>query len=302
MKRMIFNISMLLAATLGFTACDDKADSDYVPGAQTPANCMQVYFDASNASDFITSPGEEAIDITVSRVNATEAAEVPIICKSAAEGLTIPSSVQFAAGEKQATLTIGLGTLEANKEYAFSLAIGEDYADHYSILDGTTTYSGYILEASWNTYVSNVTMTWTVGENEQTWTKEIERLGTTNRYRIKNFVDSGLDMIFTVGGAASGQTGYYKMEPYTNYQNWSDSGVDCFLLYDTDKGEYPHWTVGGKTVSEIYIMRSYSGYGDYSYIAFDKGYGMFGTYYTEYTDGTSDSYNYIEMEFTPVKE
>ncbi len=294
---------MLLAATLGFTACDDKADSDYVPGAQTPANCMQVYFDASNASDFINSPGEKtSIYITVSRAQTTEAAEVPIICKSASEGLTVPSSVKFEAGEKSTTLTIALGTLEENKKYAFSLAVADEYADHYSKLDGATTYSGYVMEASWNTYVSNVDMTWTVGGNEQKWTQEIERLGTTNRYRIKNFVDSGLDMIFTVGGAASGQTGYYKMEPYTNYQDWADSGVDCFLLYDTAKGEYPHWTVGGKTVSEIYIMRSYSGYGDYSYISFDKGYGMFGTYYTEYTDGSSDSYNYIEMNFTPVAE
>ena len=302
MKRIIFNISMMLAATFGFTACDDKADSDYVPGEATPENCMQVYFDSNNASDFITSQGETAISITVSRAKTTEAAEVPIVCKSAAEGLTIPSSVKFEAGEKSTTLTIGLGNLEENKKYDFNLAIGDQYADHYTKLDGATTYSGYVMEATWNTYISDVTVTWKVGGNELKWTKEMERLGTTNRYRIKNIVDSGLDMIFTVGGAASGQTGYYKIEPYTNYQNWSSDGVDCFLLYDSAKEEYPQWTVSGKTVSEIYIMRSYGSYGDYSYISFDKGYGMFGTYYTEYTDGSSDSYNYIEMNFTPVTE
>ena len=48
-------------------------------------------------------------------------------------------------------------------------------------------------------------------------------------------------------------------------------------------------------------MNSYIGSGDYSYISFEKGYGMFGTYFVDYTDGTSDSYNYIEFEFDPVQ-
>ncbi len=303
MKRIIYNISLLLAVTIGFTACNDKADSDYVPGTPTPANSMQVYFDASNAADFINSPGEKtSVDIIVSRKDDTQAAEVPIICKSAAEGLTIPSSVSFKAGEKSTTLTIGLGTMEENKKYAFSLAIGDEYADHYTELNGSSIYSAYVMEASWDTYVPQAVVSWKVRDSEQTWNTEIERLGSTNRYRIKDFVGSGLDMTFTVGGAADGQTGYYKMEPYTNYENWSSDGVNCFLLYDTANGEYPQWTLGEKTISRVYIMRSYTGYGDYSYISFSKGYGLFGTYYTEYTDGSSDGYNYIHIRFAQVEE
>ncbi len=303
MKRIIYNISLLLAVTIGFTACNDKADSDYVPGTPTPANSMQVYFDASNAADFINSPGEKtSVDIIVSRKDDTQAAEVPIICKSAAEGLTIPSSVSFKAGEKSTTLTIGLGTMEENKKYAFSLAIGDEYADHYTELNGSSIYSAYVMEASWDTYVPQAVVSWTVRDSEQTWNTEIERLGSTNRYRIKDFLGSGLDMTFTVGGAADGQTGYYKMEPYTNYENWSSDGVNCFLLYDTANGEYPQWTLGEMTISRVYIMRSYTGYGDYSYISFSKGYGLFGTYYTEYTDGSSDGYNYIHIRFAQVEE
>lgn len=292
---------MMLAIALAFTACDDKNDSDYVAGTPTPENCMQVYFDASNASDFITAPGESStVEISVSREKADEAAEVPIVCKSAADGLTIPSTVKFDAGQKTAKLSIGLGQLEENKKYAFSLAIDEQYADHYAKLDGATSYSGYVMEASWNTYVKDVTMTWTVGGAEQTWNQEIDRLGNTNRYRIKNFVDSGLDMIFTVGGDAVGMTGYEKIEPYTNYEDWIDGSVNCFVLYDSANKKYPEWTVGDKTVTSLYIMRSY-GSDSYSYISFEKGNGMFGTYYADYSDGTSDSYNYIEMNFNPIK-
>lgn len=303
MKKFIYQITLMLAMVLGFTACDDKNDSDYVPGEPTPENSMQVYFDAANASDFIVAPENTSVDITVSRGNTTEAAEVPIICKQKADELTIPSSVKFEAGQKTATLTIELGQLEENKQYNFSLAIDEAYADHYAKLDGATSYSGYVVETTWKTYINNVKMTWTVGGVQQTWNTEIERLGTLNRYRIRNFVDSGLDFTFTIGGVAdTGTSGDYKMEPYDNYYNDNDGTADCFYLYDSAKGEYPNWTLGNKTISYLCIMRSYTGAGDYTYISLSTGYGMIGTYYVDYTDGTSDSYNYIELYFNPVKE
>lgn len=302
MKKIIYQISMALAVVLCLTACDDKNDSDYVAGTPTPANSMQVYFDASNAADFITAPGEgKEVEIYVSREKDTEAAEVPVICKNAAPELTIPQSVKFEAGQKTATLTIGFGQLEENKRYDFSLAIGDEYADHYAKLNGSSTYSGYVMEASWDVYVPSIKMTWTVGGTQQTWERSIERLGNTDRYRIKDFVGSGLDMIFTVGGDASGMAGYSKMIPYTNYADYSDDSVNGFYLYDSAKDEYPSWTVGSKTVSTLCIMNSYIGSGDYTYISFEKGYGCFGTYWADYTDGTSDSYNYIEFEFDPIK-
>lgn len=102
-----------MAAAICLTACDDKNDSDYTPGTPTADDCMQVYFDNSNASDFITEPGVgSSIDVYVSRVDTTEAAEVPIVCKSAASELSVPSSVKFDAGQKTATLTIGYGDLK----------------------------------------------------------------------------------------------------------------------------------------------------------------------------------------------
>ena len=294
---------MLLAVALGFTACNDKADSDYVPGTPTPANSMQVYFDASNGTDFIFSPGEEGpVDILISRGDSTQAAEIPIICKKKTDGLNLPSSVKFKAGEKTATITLSVDTWIEDKEYDFDLAIDEAYADQYTQLNGASSLSGYLMKATWKTYVPKAVITWKVGNTDLTWDREIERLGPTNRYRIKDFLGSGLDMVFNVGGAADKQSGYYKIEPYTNYQNCSDYGVDCFLLYDTEKDEYPQWTVGGKTVSYLHIMRSYSGYGDYSYISFSKGFGQFGTYYTEYTDETTDAYNYISIRFAQVEE
>lgn len=107
------------------------------------------------------------------------------IAASASEGLTIPSSVKFEAGQKTASLTIGVGEMEEDKKYSFDLAIDEAYADHYSSqFKGTSHFSGYALQASWKTYVKDADMTWTINGNQQKWTVDIERLGSTNRYLI----------------------------------------------------------------------------------------------------------------------
>lgn len=303
MKKVFSQIYMLMAAAICLTACDDKNDSDYTPGTPTADDCMQVYFDNSNASDFITEPGVgSSIDVYVSRVDTTEAAEVPIVCKSAASELSVPSSVKFDAGQKTATLTIGYGDLKESQKYEFNLAIDEAYADHYSKLDGSTTFSGYVLEAAWATYITGAELDFTVGSTALTWTVDIERLGETERYCIKNFLESGVDLKFSVGTDADGMSGYYKVLPYTNYYDYIDETVNAFYLYDTATGSYPTWTIGGKTIVELCIMRSYTGYGDYSYISFEEGFAQFGTYWTTYDDETYDYYNYIKLYFDPIKE
>ena len=142
MKKTIEYLSVLLTAMLCLASCADSADMDYTPAQPTADGCMKVYFDSSNPEDFINEPGTvTSIDIKVSRVDTAQAAEIPVTCKSADEGLTIPSSVKFGAGQKTATLTITFGALEASKKYNFSLAIPEEYVDHYSKLDGASAYS-----------------------------------------------------------------------------------------------------------------------------------------------------------------
>ncbi len=298
MKKYIYHITMLLAVGLALVACNDKADSDYTPASPTPETSMQVYFDASNENGIIVAAGQNTAEITVSRVKDTEEAEVPIVCKSADEGLTIPASIKFEAGSKTATLTIGIGDITPDKPYNFSLAIPDAYADHYTKLDGSEVYNSYVLQAEWNTYIKNDTITWTVDNVKHTWYTPIERLGSTNRYRIKDFVGSGQDMVFVVGGDAAGNAGYYTMSPYSNYVDATDGSASYFVWTDAEK-EPLSWTVGSKKVTEWGVMYSY-GSTSYSYISFEQGYGMFGTYYTIYDDGSYDYYNYVNLHFAPV--
>lgn len=293
---------MALALGLCLASCDEKND-DFTPGDPTPADCMQVYFDSSNPADFIDEPNSRtSIDIVVSRVDTASAAEVPIVCKLADDGLSIPSSVKFAEGEKSTNLTISFGELETSKKYNFSLAIDDAYADHYSNLDGSTVFVGYVMDATWSVYVSGAKMTYSVVGTEYSWTVDIERLGSTNRYSIRDFMGSGLDMTFTVGSAAAGQkTGYYTMTPYSNYYTYTDDGVAGFYLYDTANGKLPEFTVGDKTIQEICFLTKY-GSTEYNYIGFSKGYAQFSTYWSTYTDGSYDYYNYVELVFGPIEE
>lgn len=291
----------MLAAAVCLSSCDDKSDCSYTPGEPTAADCMKVYFDNSNPEDFIDEPGSRtSVDVKVSRVNATEAAEVPIICKSAEEGLTIPSSVKFEAGQTSATFSITFGQLETSKKYNFSLTLPEEYVDHYTVLDGATSYSSYIMDASWDTFIDKDTLYYTTGSTKNMWVTELQRLGNTNRYRVPDFLGSGLAFTFTVGDAAS-QKGYYKVEPTTNYYDYFDDYVKGFYFWDTANSQLASWTIGDKTVSELCIMKQY-GTSDYTYISFQKGFGQIGTYYTTYADGSYDYYNYISMYFNPIED
>ena len=302
MKKTITYLSVLCAALLCLSSCADSADTDYTPGEPTADGCMKVYFDSSNPADFINEPGTvTAVDVKVSRVDATQAAEIPVVCNSADAELSIPSSVKFEAGQKTATLSITFGALEASKKYNFSLALPEEYVDHYAKLDGASAYSAYIMDAAWVDYIPDVSVYVTSSGNTYSWTVPLQRLGQTDRYRVQDFLGSGLAFTFTVGDAAS-VSGYNKIEPTSNYYNFVDTdyGVTGFYLWDSAGDKMAEFALGNKTVVEMAFMRQY-GTTDYSYISFKDGFAQIGTYYTTYADDTYEYYNYVYMYFEPQK-
>ena len=115
-------VAMILA-----TACDDKNDINYEPGKPTANGSMAVFFDDSNPTEFIFQPGEATeVEIGVSRLNGTEtAAEVPLVV-TADEGLSIPATASFAAGESTATVKVTFGNLEESKKYNLKLTVPEE--------------------------------------------------------------------------------------------------------------------------------------------------------------------------------
>ena len=113
---------------LGFSSCSD--DDDYAPGNPAPDNCMGVYFDAGNAAEFILTPDQETVDVKVCRKVAAEAASVPVKVEyTDTTAIQVPATVEFAQGEKEATLTISVKGLTPKKKFGFKIDVDEAYAD-----------------------------------------------------------------------------------------------------------------------------------------------------------------------------
>ena len=95
------------AVTTGFTACSDDDDYEWAPLPEG----QEVYF-ASNLSSTITlSSVENSFSIPLKRADATAAATVTISASADDENtvldaFTIPTSVSFAAGEKETPINI----------------------------------------------------------------------------------------------------------------------------------------------------------------------------------------------------
>lgn len=289
-----------MMATIAFAAsCDNKNDSDYEPGAPTAEGCIGVYINSSNANERIFQPGEATeIELTVSRLKAEIAADVPLTVK-ADEGLNVASTASFAAGQTSTTIKITFSNLEPSKKYNYTISVGEEYADHYTEVEGTTTFKGYIMEAAWKNISSNVTMTWTTLGVENKFTSTLEQLGETNRYRFVNFLNSGIDYIFVVGSASTAYVGYDCITTYANYEPYEGSEAKAAYLFDDATQSYPTWKVADGTieVADICILEDYGTSLGYSCISFDKKGGYVYIYFTDYTDGQYDYYNAVSFSW-----
>lgn len=294
---MIKNTWYAAAVSLLLVACG--GDGDYVPGSSTSESCMGVYFDSSNPSEYIFQPGEASeVELTLTRAKSEGGAEVPLVV-TADEGLTIPATATFAQGEQNTTIKISFGQLEESRKYKFKIAIPEEYADHYTITEGSTSFSAFIMVASWTTISDQVTMTWSTLGVTNTFTTSIEQLGTYNRYRFRNLVGSGVDYIFTIGSASTAYPGYNSITTYSNCEPYEGSEAKGVYLFDDATQSYPTWTVanGSIEVADICILEDYGTSLGYSCISLEKRSGYVYLYFTDYTDEQYEYYNPIAFSW-----
>lgn len=298
MKSMIWIQAVLVAmASILLTSCDDKNDGGYEPGEPAPANCMTVYFRAENTPDAVFEEGRPVVKtITLARKLISEAAEVPIVCKNVAPEISVPSSVHFDAGQATAEIDITAGNMQTSRVYSYEISVDKQYVDPYADVYGSADFSGTLVVASWDVFAENVKMTWTTQNAENQWRTTIERLGNLDHYRVKNFAGSGLDIEIVPGGDSSYGKTYKTFTIPNNVEEYDDGEVKGYLLFDDNAQDYPRWETVNREVSELCIM-TYYGSTDYSYISFKERYIMFGVYYTDYTDGTYDYYNYIRLQW-----
>ena len=273
------NVNLLGEVVLG----DEEADKRYYS-----------YLEA------LKEPDNPSVEITVSRGLSESAAEVPITCE-ADDAFDVPETIRFEAGQDKTTLTIGTERIEASKVYTIKLSIDDKYADHYTILNGSTSCTFKVVKAQWKSYIDNVTMKWTTNGVENTWTTKIDKLGETDRYRILNLAGSGIDLYFNANTPSNGKEDYMRITPYYNVESYDyePTTVLGYYFYDQANNDYPEWQVanGAYTVSYIILLEEYYGYGEYSFISFKKRDATIGVYRTQYNNNSSEYYTYIRMSW-----
>lgn len=302
MKRFLYNICVPIAALFSFASCDDKTDSDYTPGEPAPENCMTVYFDANNSADAVFEESETpTVVLTLKRKRTEQTAEVPIIATDVPSEISVPATAKFEAGQRETTITITGSAFEPSKVYKYSLSVDKEYVDPYADVYGSGNFTGNMVVASWNEYARDVAMTWTTLGVKNSWLAVIERLGDLDRFRVKNFIGSGLTFEFVLGIQSSYGKTYKTIVPLKNVEEYDDGTVKGYYFFDDEKADYPVWKVGDVEVADICFM-TYYGSTDYSYVSLTERFITVGVYFTDYTDGSFDDYNYIYLQWKAENE
>lgn len=264
---------------LGFSSCSD--DDDYAPGNPAPDNCMGVYFDAGNAAEFILTPDQETVDVKVCRKEAAEAASVPVKVEyTDTTAIQVPATVEFAQGEKEATLTISVKGLTPKKKFGFKIDVDEAYADPYTKQDGSTVLQSTVLVSQWKKVLENVRFYYAGFTDLPVTYSDIYQLEGVNQFYITNMLGSGADLYFKINGTfnadnladCSGElvpvegkgAAIYDYQTYK--QNYIVAGVD------SSTGDYLwNWTVGDVNINSFMWYGGYD-YSTYSYIDFTQKY------------------------------
>lgn len=286
--------SLLLMAACG-------SDNSWEPGAPGPSN-MGVYFTNLDKYDLtIEVDDPHVFTVGLGRIDATEAATIPLKVVSCPEGVSVPSSVEFEAGEKSASFEIDLNNMPLKTTGEIILQIDPEYAAIYgagsSQMNVKVTTTG-----GWVVLADDVVISCYLNDYPDI-KATMYVLEGTNRFKISDFMGSGTDLVFYASDTSLTNPVIF---PFTNYKYyyelWSSYDDDedyPWYFYDTEKASYPAiWKPEGWPKSIEYLtFYIYDGSDKGCYFGINRGYGMM-TSYIDFADG-SGAWEYFEFNFTP---
>ncbi len=317
-KRNIKNvIGTLLAAVVAvaFTACSDS-DSYERAGKVAEGNTV-AYFASSNTANEVLTPVEyadhQSFTLTVKRNNTAGDVSVPIVIDYADAAFDIPSAAAFKDGEGETTVEVGCANLEQRKTYKFSIHLAEENTNPYLATDGSPVFNYSILVANWVKVVNQAQMVWNKSEFSTSYS-DIYWLEGQNRFRIENFLGSGIDLQYYIV-ALDSETGEYKTDafnandrktwhgafvPYDHWMSDPYGGSYWYLMNDVESEDYASWYPDGESHLGIKYVNFYESPTSEDYASIDmRGstttYAAFLIPYVYYTDGTQSGYTYLYM-------
>lgn len=144
MKLLKYTVIATLALSGALCACSD--DNDYAPGA--PVSGDEVYLPLTSSTSIDIPTDATEIPVVVSRVLDGDAITVDIASKvvnaddeDCSDIFTVPSSVQFAAGQKETTINVGVdfSKVVANEEYTLTIELEGNNTTPYGASSRTYT-------------------------------------------------------------------------------------------------------------------------------------------------------------------
>jgi hypothetical protein len=190
-----FGIALLL------TACSEdypERTESYKPASDV----MSVYFPSSEGGTVEITPTATTYEVKVSRMDSTKAAVIPLKKSYDISGLfTIPSSVTFAAGQKDATVQITFPDLVDFRLYPIGLELDETYTNPYdSLVIGTSKLALTITQTDWTNYaVGEFTSEFFDGS----WSQTLQYSKILKRYKLTDLYATGYGFQFSWDGSAA---------------------------------------------------------------------------------------------------
>lgn len=296
MKLKYISSAFIAASTL-LSACSDS--DKWEPGEPGPDN-MGVYFTNLDNYDLVVEADDpRVISVGMGRIDATDAATVPLIVVSSPEGVVIPSAVEFEAGQESITFDIDITDMPSKTSGEIILQVDPQYAAIYgagsSQMNMKVTTTG-----AWEVLADDVVISSYInGYPDLSATLYV--LEGTNRFKIPDFMGSGVDLVFYSSDPSVAGSVIF---PFTNckyyYELWPDDEDDDYpwYFYNTETAKYPSWTPDSWSKSIKYLtFYTYDGTDKGCYFNLTTGYGMMESY-INFTDG-SGAWEYFEFNFTP---
>ncbi|MDE6395078.1 MAG: hypothetical protein K2K77_07030 [Duncaniella sp.] len=298
--KSLYKSLLTAAALLTLGAC--SPDDAWLPG-DADATSVGAFFKGLEKYDVtVEADDPHVFDVQIDRLDATAEATVPLKVLSCPEGVVVPESIDFAAGETSATFQIDVTEMAPKTSGTVQLQIDPAYASMYgagsSVLSLKVTMAG-----GWVVLADDVKISCYINTSYPVVSGELYVLEGSNRFKIPDFLGSGTDLVFTLSDTS---LSYPVIFPFSNYKyyyelwpsDYEDDEDYPWYFYDTEKAAYPAiWTPAGWSKSIEYLsFYVYDGTDKGCYFSIKNGYGTMESY-IEFADG-SGSWEYFEFNYT----
>ena len=123
-------LTMALVSVLGLASCDE---SDYEYTTPEAVQGSQIYFPVSNPAKVELDELSGSFSLQITRIDSTEAINVPLTVKSTATNYTVPESVAFEKNQKTADITIDYTNLVYDVMDTITITINSNSVSPYGI-------------------------------------------------------------------------------------------------------------------------------------------------------------------------